>query len=226
MAVVDTGIDRNHPDIKGNVASGWNFLSNTTDAMDDNGHGTHVAGIIGAAGNNALGVVGVNWRVNIMPVKFLNSGGYGSSSLGAQAIIYAADNGARVINLSWGGLGTSQVLHDAIEYAHQKNAVIVAAAGNGAGDGLNFSPANEMSVITVAASDINDEKARFSNFGTMIDVSAPGVDILSLKSSTGSICTDSVTVGNNYCRLWGTSMAAPHVAGLAALILKIGRAHI
>ena len=148
-----------------------------------------------------------------------NAEGWAYYSDMAEAIIYAADNGARVINLSWGGLGTSQVLHDAIEYAHQKNAVTVAAAGNGAGDVLNFSPANEMSVITVAASDINDEKARFSNFGTMIDVSAPGVDILSLKSSTGSICTDSVTVGYNYCRLWGTSMAAPHVAGLAALIL-------
>ncbi len=247
VAVVDTGVDRNHEDLQANMwvntkeipnngidddANGYvddyygcNFINITnkvcSDPMDDNGHGTHVAGTIGAVGNNAKGVVGVNWNSSIMVLKFLNSGGSGNVNDGATAIVYAADNGARVINNSWGGPSYSQVVHDAIEYAHSKNVVIVAAAGNSNIDVGLFSPASEEKVITVAATDSNDQKASFSNYGSKIDVAAPGVDILSTRASGDTLCAPRGTiVGTNYCRLSGTSMATPHVSGLAALILS------
>jgi beta propeller repeat protein len=197
---------------------GWDWVNNDNDPMDDYGHGTHVAGTIGAVGNNGIGVVGVNWNVKIMPVKFLGSTGSGSSFNGAKALIYAADNGARVLNNSWGG-PTSSITTDAVNYAHSKNAVLVASAGNSNIDASRQSPANEVNVITVSAFDPNDQKASFSNWGTKIDVAAPGVDILSLKAAVSPMCTTAKIVGTNYCRASGTSMAAPHVSGLAALIL-------
>lgn len=242
VADVDTGVDRNHPDltnnmwvnsneIPGNVIDddangyvddyyGWNWVSSNNNPMDDHGHGTHTVGTIGAVGNNSLGVVGVNWTTKIMALKFLDSGGSGSLANGMKALQYAADMGARVSSNSWGCACQSTAMDDAIAYEHSKGMVVVAAAGNSNGDALGFSPASADHAITVAASDSNDAKASFSNWGQKIDVAAPGVDILSLKASVSPMCTATNTVGTNYCRVSGTSMATPHVAGLVALILS------
>jgi subtilisin family serine protease len=225
---------------------GWDFVTldgtpGDKDPMDDHGHGTHVSGTIAAMGDNGLGVIGVAPHAKIMAVKGLDSTGSGSIEDLSSAIIYAADKGASVINLSWGGSGlTPQTLIDAISYAHNvKGAVVVAAAGNSNLDVgtqvSGFYPACIRDVITVSAVNHLDAKASFSNFGAKIDVTAPGGgdtdptglliqpdrSILSLKSSAaGSIMTGSgqLIVGTKYLRQSGTSMASPHVAGVAALI--------
>jgi hypothetical protein len=218
VAVVDTGIDDTHPDIAANVSTklDWNYITNAPGAIDDNGHGTHVSGTIAAVGNNGIGVIGVAWNAKIMAVKGLNSDGEGADSTLALCLEYAANNGADVINNSWGG-GYSQTIADAINYAYDMGMVVVAAAGNDSSDVGSFYPANLWDVITVAATDPYDNQAYFSNFGQKIDVAAPGVDILSLQAS-GTALGTVVTPG--YMRLSGTSMAAPHVSGLAALILS------
>lgn len=222
---------------------GWDFVTidgtpGDNDPMDNHGHGTHVSGTIAAMGNNGLGVIGVAPHAKMMAVKGLDANGNGSTEDLSNAIIYAADQGASVINLSWGGSGpTPQILIDVISYAHNvKGAVVVAAAGNfnqDVGTPVNgFYPACIRDVIAVAAVNHLDAKASFSNFGAKIDVTAPGGgdtgvgiqpdrSILSLKSSqAGSVMTGSgqLIVGTNYLRQSGTSMASPHVAGVAALI--------
>jgi subtilisin family serine protease len=243
VADIDTGVDRNHADLKDNMwvnineipdngidddangyiddYYGWDWVNDDNDPMDDHGHGTHTAGTIAAVGNNGNGVVGVNWNSRIMALKFLNSGGSGSLSDGVLALKYAADMGARVSSNSWGASGTSAVLDDAIQYEHDKGMVVVVAAGNSNADALGFTPASADRAVTVAASDHNDAKASFSNWGQKIDVAAPGVDILSVKAAINNMCTSSRgnIVGTDYCRVSGTSMATPHVSGLAALIL-------
>lgn len=239
VAVVDTGIDYNHPDIAPNVwintgeipnngidddhngfvddVRGWNFSSNTNDPIDHIGHGTHVAGTIAALGNNGIGVIGVAWHAQVMAVKGLDDAGSGSETTLAPAIIYAANNGADVINASWGGQSNSQTIEDAIKYAYSLGVVFVAAAGNFSEDAVNFFPASSPEAITVSASNALDNLASFSNFGPKIDVAAPGEDILSLQAA-GSFLGPVVSPG--YCRLSGTSMAAPHAAGVAALVLS------
>jgi len=231
VAVVDTGIDYNHPDIAANVwtnpnpgssghandVRGWNFVSNTNDPMDDNGHGTHVAGTIAAVGNNGIGVIGVAWNAQVMAVKGLDATGNGWDSNLGPALEYAVNNGADVISNSWSGQGTSQTTADAVDYAYNLGAVIVAAAGNNNSDASRYSPGNLWDVITVAATDTVGNKASFSNWGEKIDVAAPGVDILSLQASESTIGT---VVTPGYMRLSGTSMATPHVSGLAGLILS------
>lgn len=222
---------------------GWDFVTldgtpGDNDPMDNHGHGTHVSGTIAALGDNGLGVIGVAPHAKIMAVKGLDASGSGSIEDLSNAIIYAADKGASVINLSWGGSGpTPQTLIDAISYAHNvKGAVVVAAAGNNnfdVGTQINgFYPACIRDVIAVAAVTHLDAKASFSNFGAKIDVTAPGGgdtgagiqpdrSILSLLSSqAGSVMTGSgqLIVGTKYLRQSGTSMASPHVAGVAALI--------
>ena len=223
---------------------GWDFVTvdgnpGDNDPMDNHGHGTHVSGTIAALGNNGLGVIGVAPHAKIMALKGLDVNGSGSTEDLSNAIIYAADKGASVINLSWGASGpTPQTLIDAISYAHNvKGAVVVAAAGNSnfdVGTQVNgFYPACIRDVIAVAAVNRLDAKASFSNFGAKIDVTAPGGgdtdfnviqpdrSILSLKSSAaGSSMTGSgqLVVGTRYLRQSGTSMASPHVAGVAALI--------
>jgi subtilisin family serine protease len=222
---------------------GWDFVTldgtpGDNDPMDNHGHGTHVSGTIAAMGDNGLGVIGVAPHARIMAVKGLDATGSGSTEDLSSAIIYAADKGASVINLSWGGSGpTPQILIDAISYAHNvKGAVVVAAAGNSNQDVgtqiSGFYPACIRDVIAVSAIDHLDAKASFSNFGAKIDVTAPGGgdtgagvqpdrSILSLKSSqAGSTMTGSgqLIVGTKYLRQSGTSMASPHVAGVAALI--------
>jgi subtilisin family serine protease/PKD repeat protein len=246
VAVVDTGLDFTHPDLAANAwtnddeipgngvdddgngyvddVRGWDFVGAThlaptpdNDPTDGNGHGTHVAGTVAAVGNNGVGVVGVAWGARVMAVKGLDDGGTGYSSLLASAIRYAADNGADVINNSWGAQGDSAVVADAIEYAASLGVVVVAAAGNSNEDAATFYPARYPRAIAVAATDRSDYKATFSNWGSRIDVAAPGVDILSLRA-TGTIL-GGTAVGTAYARADGTSMASPHVAGVCALLL-------
>ncbi|MGA2435835.1 MAG: S8 family serine peptidase, partial [Bryobacteraceae bacterium] len=223
VAVVDTGIDSTHPDIAANVVPGWDFIGSTyTNPQQDNntmdvlGHGTHVAGTIAAIGNNDIGIIGVAWQAHVMPVKALDDTGSGLDSTLAPAIEYAANNGADVINASWGGEGSDQTIADAVNYAYNMGMVFVAAAGNSDADANYFYPAGLWDVITVAASDPTDAIASFSNWGSKIDVAAPGVGILSLRAAGSTLGT---IVGNDYMVLDGTSMAAPHVSGLAALLL-------
>jgi subtilisin family serine protease len=246
VAVVDTGIDYNHPDLAANVwtntkeiadngidddgngfiddVRGWDFIGSSylnptqsNNPIDHFGHGTHVAGTIAAVGNNGIGVIGVAWQAQVMAVKGLDDQGTGLDSTLSNAIIYAANNGADVINNSWAGPGSSQTIADAVNYAYSLGAVVVAAAGNNNDDARNYFPANLEQVITVAASDPTDAIASFSNWGTKIDVAAPGVDILSLRAAGTTLGTP---VDANYTRASGTSMATPHVSGAAALILS------
>jgi len=246
VAIVDTGLDYNHPDIAANVwtnpgeiagngidddrngfiddVRGWDFVgasylnpTQSNDPIDHQGHGTHVAGTIAAVGNNGVGVIGVAWHARVMPVKALDDHGQGPESALAPAIMYAANNGADIISASWGGPSPSQSIAEAIDYSYNLGVVFVAAAGNSSEDALNFYPAANPEVITVAATDPFDNLASFSNFGSKIDVAAPGVDILSLQANGTNLGTQ---VAPGYTRASGTSMAAPHVSGLAALILS------
>ena len=240
VADIDTGVDRNHPDIAANMwvnsgetpnngidddgngyiddYYGWDWVNNDGDPMDDHGHGTHVAGTIAAVGNNATGVVGVNWTSKIMALKFLSASGSGSLSNGIAALRYAADMGAKISSNSWGCACNSAAMDDAVKYEHDRGMVMVAAAGNNNGDTLDHSPSSADRAIAVAATDYLDRKASFSNWGERVDVAAPGVNILSLKAAVSPMCSASKTVGTRYCRVSGTSMAAPHVSGLAALL--------
>jgi subtilisin family serine protease len=240
IADIDTGVDRNHPDIANNMwvntaetpnngidddgngyvddYYGWDWVNNDNNPMDDHGHGTHVAGTIAGVGNNGIGVVGVNWTSKIMALKFLSSGGSGSLANGIKALRYAADMGAKISSNSWGCSCNTSAMDDAVKYEHEKGMVMVAAAGNSNRDALDHSPSSADRALSVAASDYLDRKASFSSWGEDIDVAAPGVDVLSLKAAVSPMCTASRTVGTRYCRVSGTSMATPHVAGLAALL--------
>jgi subtilisin family serine protease len=243
VAVVDTGIDYNHEDISENIwvntdeipnngidddyngytddYRGYDFSNNDPDPMDDHGHGTHVAGTIAGVGNNNKGVIGVAPKAKVMAVKGLGMYGTGHSLGLANCLKYAADNNAHVINNSWGGPGKSQLIEDAVNYAYLKGFVIIAAAGNDGWDADKGYPANIDCVITVGATDYSDNKATFSNYGLKIDVTAPGVDILSLRANGTNLYGDvSFIVGERYYRLYGTSMSAPHVAGIASLVLS------
>ena len=230
IAVLDTGVDYNHPDLAGNTwvntgevtgntldddnngyiddTRGWNFVDKNNNPMDTNGHGTACAGIAGAIGNNNLGIAGVDWNVRIIPLKVIGSQGYGYESDAIDAILYANQNGADVISISWGGTGFNQALKDAIDASP---ALVVCAAGNSGqnNDNSPVYPASYASanIISVAASDQNDNLASFSNYGTVsVDIAAPGVDIYSTKP------------GSLYGTVSGTSMAVPYVAGVAGLI--------
>lgn len=233
VAVIDTGIDGTHEDLqKINFVQGFNFLTrqeiNGNVNSDDNGHGTLVAGILGATAGNGIGIAGANWQISIMPLKVLNSDGKGDSSDIAEAIVWAADHGANIVNLSLGGIGFGHdtTLASAISYAFNKNVVIIAAAGNDVsttGGSLDEEPVfpicddNDVNmIIGVAAVDQNDIKPPFSNYGKKcIDVVAPGKRILS------TINHDPFTkqrAPNSYAYASGTSMAVPFVSAQAALL--------
>ncbi|MCY2941986.1 MAG: S8 family serine peptidase, partial [Planctomycetota bacterium] len=190
---------------------GYDFANNDADPMDDNGHGTHVSGTIGAVGNNGIGTTGVNWNTRIMALKFLAADGSGSTSSAISALNYAVRMGANLSNNSWGGGGSSSLLSQAISNARNAGHIFVAAAGN---SGLNNDatpnyPSNYDfdNVVAVAATDNKDVLASFSNYGaTTVDIAAPGVGILSTLP------------GNTYGTLSGTSMATPHVSGALSLI--------
>lgn len=223
VAVVDTGIAcENHgPFMKGtDLAStecveGWNFVDGTVHANDDQGHGTHVAGTIAQSTNNALGAAGVAFGARLMPVKVLNGDGWGTTTDVADGIRWAADHGAHIINLSLGGPRNSKVLQTAIDHARSRGAVVVAAAGN-TGGSVQFPGASD-GVIGVSATDADDKIARFSSRGEGVDIAAPGVNVVQQ-----TVCQK----GRNKCEQFpgwsGTSMASPHVAGAAALVMSLG----
>jgi subtilisin family serine protease len=242
VGVVDTGIDYNHPDLAANVWSaptaftvtvggraincaaathGFNAINNTCNPLDDHDHGSHTSGTIGATGNNAVGVVGVNWIASIMGAKFLDASGSGTTAAAINAIeftiqakaVFGASANVRVLSNSWGGGGFSQALLDEINKANANGMLFVAAAGNSSANNdvtPNYpSNYNAPNIVAVAATDNNDMLANFSNYGqTTVHLGAPGVDVLS------------TTRNNTYSYFSGTSMATPHVAGAAALVLS------
>jgi subtilisin family serine protease len=238
VAVVDTGAALTHPDLTGNLwvnpddpangqdddgngytddLHGVNLINTEAPPADDAGHGSHVSGIVGAQGGNGIGISGVNWDVQLMPVKFLDASGGGSTAIAATAIDYAVKQGARVINASWGGPAFSFALYQAVKRAGEQGAVVVAAAGN---DGLNTDSEPDYpagydlpNVISVAASNRADKLADFSNYGAgTVDLAAPGEDIYStVPASEGA---------SGFSTYSGTSMAAPFVSGAAALYLS------
>lgn len=208
IAVVDSGVDLNHPDLSHRLEKGYNALAPKEPPADDNGHGTHVAGIIASVPNNGEGVAGITWHNPIIPVKVLNAEGMGGSFDVAKGIRWAADHGADVINLSLGNYQPSAVMEEAIRYAMNKDVVVVSAAGNDNSSQPSF-PAAYPGVLAVAAVDSEGKRAPFSNYGDYIDIAAPGVHIASTFSH------------GQYASLSGTSMAAPHVSALAGLIRSI-----
>jgi subtilisin family serine protease len=236
VGVIDTGIDYNHPDLAANMwvnpgeiagnaidddnngfvddVNGYDFVNNDSNPFDDNGHGTHCSGTITAIGNNGIGVAGVAWNVKLMALKFLSGGGSGSTADAVRAVDYATMMQASLTSNSWGGGGFSQTLYDAIARAGAQEIPFVAAAGNNGtnNDTSPHYPSNYdlANVISVAATDHNDARASFSNYGPIsVDLAAPGVNILSTQP------------GNAYGQLSGTSMATPHVAGACALIRSV-----
>jgi hypothetical protein len=207
VAVLDSGVNAAHPDLAGQIVPGYDFVWDDADAADDYGHGTAVAGVVAAAGNNGLGVAGVAFGCRVMPVKVMDASGFAAYSTLAQGIRYAVDNGARVINISIAGTATSATLQDAINYARSNNVVVVAAAGNN-GNNTPLYPAACEYVVAVSATGADDALAAFSNFGSHIALAAPGE---SIWTTTRDLIT-------GYSAWRGTSLASPIVASAAALV--------
>ena len=213
IAIIDTGIDLLHPDIQNKIySSGWDFVNNDNDATDDHGHGTHVAGIVAADTNNSEGIAGVAWNCKLLPLKVFDKNGWGYDFWVIAAIIYAVDNGADVLNLSLGGEETSEGERDAVRYAYEHGVVIAAAAGNTGGPVL-YPAAYDEYCLAVAATDYDDARTSWSNFGPQVDVAAPGDRVVSLVP-TWYFGPDSFPYGFG----GGTSASTAHVAGLAALL--------
>lgn len=213
VAILDCGIYEAHPDLAGKVIARHDFTGSASGTDDRCDHGTHVAGIAGADTNNTTGVAGLGYDTRLLNGKVLDDSGSGYDSQIAEGIRWAADNGARVINMSLGGYGPcSQTFQDAIDYAWSKNVVIVAAAGNG-GANVPMQPADCAHVIAVASTDASDTRSGFSSFGGWVALAAPGSAIYSTVNPNLP-----ANNGAAYAYLSGTSMATPHVAGLAALI--------
>jgi subtilisin family serine protease len=234
VAILDTGIDTDHPDLAPNVYKssdkpnnnkdddkngyvddtyGWNVINGKGSGEDDNGHGTHVSGIVAGRGNNANGSAGICWSAQLVAVKFMNSKGKGSTSDAIDGIDYAVKNGAKIVNCSFGSSSKSSALHDAVDYAQDHNVLLVVAAGNDS-ENIDKNPIypasyTDSNILAVAASTDEDTLADFSNYGSEgVDVAAPGDEIFSTY------------LGGGYKYLSGTSMAAPYAAGTAALLRK------
>jgi serine protease len=218
VAVIDTGVTKTTDMDKTEFVAGYDFVNNKAEANDDNGHGTHVAGSVAQSTNNSIGVAGVAYQAKIMPLKVLSAAGGGTVSDIAESIKFAADKGANVINMSLGGGGESALMKEAIDYAHAKGVVIVAAAGN-ENQGSASYPARYNHVIGVAAFDAKGEKAEFSNFGAGVDIAAPGGGH---GSRVWQETIDPDGGAPQVIGLQGTSMASPHVAGVAAMIMSAG----
>jgi type VII secretion-associated serine protease mycosin len=230
VAVVDTGVRGSHPDLKGHVLAGYDLLLHRATVTDYNGHGTHVAGIIAAVAGNKRGVAGLARSARILPVRVLNSQGVGSSDDVANGIIWAADHGADVINLSLGSTESDSAEQSAVAYAISKNVVVVAAAGNdschagllGLGRTKPSYPAAYPDVLGVGAISSNGSLASYSDCGSWVDVVAPGTGIVSTMIAKPDPELGCGTSG--YCTLSGTSMATPYAAAAAALeIQKLGK---
>lgn len=247
VAIIDSGIDYAHADLPSNVIKGPDYAADDNDpkpdGSDDEGsHGTHVAGTIGALTNNTVGISGINWNVKLMAIKVFDGKDSGKSSTVIKAIKYAADNGAKVINMSLGAnIGTSCENEDketqsAIDYARSKGVVVIVAAGNSNKDAETFTPASCNGVIAVGASGPDDERAAYSNFGSIVDIAAPGgnppyrefpVTSKNPECNEASkfpwpLCRiESTKTDGAYGLMQGTSMATPHVAGVAALLLSV-----
>jgi thermitase len=219
VAVIDTGVDANHPDLQGKLVKGYDFLDNDATPEDTVGHGTFVASLIAATGNDKNGITGVAPNVKIMPLRVLDESG-GNSLTIARAIRYAVDNGAKVINLSVGGPYPSQAVRQATDYAISKGVVVVAASGN---DGNQRNaveyPASFPNVISVAATNSSNKVASFSTHNSGVNVAAPGVNVLGARSSQNTICRPYQATA--YCFASGTSFSAPYVSGTAALVLSV-----
>lgn len=213
IAVLDTGLNPQHIEFGTPVIAGYNFVDNNENFRDDHGHGTHISGIIAAQINNSIGTVGVCPQCGLIAVKVLNADNYGTWSTVAKGIVYAVDNGADIINLSLGSDTSSNAIKNAIIYAQQNDVLIIAASGNEHSD-ADFYPAAFPGVIGVSATNDLDEHWVLSNYGHNIDLSAPGYMIYSTGGEENYIETD----GFSY--MTGTSMAAPHVAGVAGLLLS------
>jgi serine protease len=210
VAVIDTGVDASHPDLAGQVLPGIDLVAGTSGiSTDPNGHGTHVSGTIAAATGNGVGISGIAAGAKILPIRVLGADGSGYMSDTATGIVYAADHGANVVNMSLGATAQLTAVTNAIAYASSKGVVVVAAAGNSRESGSPVSyPGADPGVIAVAATDSTDAIAGYSNQGSYVDVAAPGSSILStVPEANGS-----------YAFFWGTSMASPHVAAVAALL--------
>jgi len=228
VAVIDTGVSR-VPDLAGTrFVPGYNFIADNDDASDDHGHGTHVAGTIAQSTNNQLGVGGVAFGAAIMPLKVLSARGSGSMAAIAQAIRFAADHGANVINMSLGGPFPIGTIGKAVKYARDKGVTVVAAAGND-GRGRVSYPARYPGVIAVAATQFDETTTFYSNWGPEIDIAAPGGNVRVDQNGDGKpdgVLQNTVVPGNtsttDYLWFMGTSMATPHVAGVAALIVGAG----
>lgn len=241
IALLDTGADYNHPDLRANIWNnttelandfdddgngkiddiiGWNFVDNNNNPLDDDGHGTYIAGVIASKGNNSIGVTGVTWNSEIMLLKILDDTGYGTVSDVIAAIEYAISKGARIINASYTGSDYSYAEKQAIDAAANAGIILIAAAGNNGSNvddnTVRVYPAeyNSPNIIAVAATDAHDILPSFSNYGrNTVDVAAPGVNIYTTASSAID--------GSEYVYVTGTSIAVPHVSGLAALILSV-----
>lgn len=210
IAIVDSGVNLNHPEFAGRLVPGYDFINNDDDPTDDHGHGTHVAGIA-AAGINGFGTVGVCPECRLMPIKVLNQRNGGTWGTVSKGILFAVDNGADVINLSLGATITSTTLISSVQYALNKGVVIVAAAGN-MSSASPFYPAAVPGVIGVSGTDSQDQYWQVSNYGDYIDVSAPAVNIYSSYYDLANT--------SGYAYMSGTSMASPFVTGLVGLILS------
>ena len=218
VAILDTGVDKDHPDLSAKVDQWVNFTSSSTED-DYAGHGTHTGGIVAAVTNNEIGVAGTAYDVHLLSVKVLNDSGSGSASWIANGITWAADNGAKVISMSLGGTG-SQTMEGAINYAWNKGVVVVASAGNSGVNSLSY-PAAYGNVIAVAATGPNDEKSSYSNYGSWVDVTAPGGNGSCSGADGWQRCIVSTYPGNYYVAMKGTSMSCPFVAGLAGLLFSV-----
>jgi serine protease len=237
VAVLDTGVSYEDygkfhqlPDLKGvQFVKPYDFVKNTTHAGDDHGHGSHVTGTIAQATNNGIGVAGVALDVKIMPLKVLSASGSGSVGGIADAIRYAADNGAKVINMSLGGAFPSKVLKKAVEYAHGKGVTVVCAAGNESRGKVGY-PAAYPGAIAVAATQDDEATTFYSNWGKEVDIAAPGGNTRDANGGRnnpdGGVLQNTIEIGNpakdGYFAFMGTSMASPHVAGVAALVVGEG----
>ncbi|WEN43589.1 Thermitase [Thauera sp. GDN1] len=203
IAILDTGVDSNHPDLAGKMVSGWNCYDNSSNTADVHGHGTAVAGTAAAATNNALGVAAPAADALIMPMRITDTNGYGYWSAAAQCITWAADRGANVANISFGGVSGSSTVQSAAQYLKNKGGLTVVAAGNNSGEELI---AANSTMISVSATDSNDVKASWSSYGKYVDIAAPGTNIWT------------TTRGGSYQKWQGTSFASPVVAGVVGLM--------